>query len=115
MQTRLYREQDKYLESIAEINKLHADMGMPQIRTEVRYAKASPEADVANLQMWPQAELPPTDSPSGKKGAKGKKGSKKHKHQADSCSASETEQVKQQNKVYYNNRSGYTMGSSAGS
>ena len=45
----LYREQDKYLENIAEINKINAQLGVPQIRTEVRYAKATPEVGVATL------------------------------------------------------------------
>ena len=45
----LYQAQDKYLEDIAEINRMNEEMGMPKIRTEIRYAKASPEFDVQNL------------------------------------------------------------------
>ena len=53
----LFQVQDKYLESIAEINKMSAEMGMPQIRAEIKYAKATPEVGVDNMQViWP--ELP---------------------------------------------------------
>ena len=55
--SQLFQVQDKYLESIAEINKMSAEMGMPQIRTEIRYTKATPEIGVDNMQVvWP--ELP---------------------------------------------------------
>ena len=45
----LYQAQDKYLEDIAEINRMNEEMGMPKIGTEIRYAKASPELGVQNL------------------------------------------------------------------
>ena len=37
------------LESIAEINRMNEGMGVPKIRTEVRYTKASREIGVDNM------------------------------------------------------------------
>ena len=51
-------------------------MGMPKIRTEIRYAKASPEFDVQNLQTLDNICAPNEKRPS--KGKK-KKGAKKAK------------------------------------
>ena len=45
----LFQAQDKYLEDIAEINRMNEEMGMPKIRTEIRYTKASPELGVQTL------------------------------------------------------------------
>ena len=70
----LFQAQDKYLEDIAEINRMNEEMGMPKIRTEIRYAKASPELGVQTLQTPNDICEPIQKRPS--KGKK-KKGSKK--------------------------------------
>lgn len=79
-QGKLYSQQEEYLSNIAEINKINAQMGMPIIRTEVRYTKASIEHDVPNLQIPPlcgQAQQEERKRPT-----KGKKKAKKKKVQA---------------------------------
>ena len=70
----LFQAQDKYLEDIAEINRMNGEMGMPKIRTEVRYLNASPEIGVQSLQT-PDFNQP-LDVKKPTKGKK-KKGAKK--------------------------------------
>lgn len=61
---------------------MHGEMGLPKIRTEIRYAKATPEVGVDNTQLWPMDELEPGLQPDvpnqiKRKPTKGKKGKKK--------------------------------------
>ena len=54
---------------------MHEEMGMPKIRTEIRYAKASPELGVQTLQTPNDFCEPPVEKKPSK--GKKKKGSKK--------------------------------------
>ena len=71
----LYLQQEEYLSKIAELNKMHEQMGMPKIRTEIRYAKATEESGIPNLQVRlesPEQEQQPNRPAKSKKKKKAK-------------------------------------------
>ena len=60
----LTEKQDEYLRNIDEINQLNKAHGLPQIRMEVKYVKASKQTDFAEP---PCKEQPPPPKKKGKK------------------------------------------------
>ena len=76
-------EQDRYLENIAELNKFNAQHGLPKIRTEVRYTKATPEIGVDHLQAS-QSCLGNTSEPKSRPRKKKKVAKKKTTQKEDS-------------------------------